>query len=399
MHKVAIAAAEDYSLQTVKEALKASFKDLGYDTQNPLGGIIKPGMQVFIKPNWVASRWRESCSNRDDLYCVITHPSVIEAVADFVDIALKGEGRIIIGDNPSIDADFNELLETAGLRRLTEKYRVPCELLDLRPLVCVNLKDYGDKTKMCEQNGDPRGYTEVNLRQHSLFHRINSRLFRGVFKQRDETIQAHSRGNQLYTFANSIYHSDVYISIPKMKTHHKAGVTLNLKGLVGTVGIKNQLIHWRQGFPFIGGDEYPSFFKWLKGTFFQKVKSRGSWEGNDTIWRMVIDLYNAFATKERSCLSIVDGILGGQGNGPFCPTGICSKTLVVGESLVCTDIVVTRLMGFNPMAIPYLRYLSSEYPVNEIQIHGLGQGDAPFFTSGNRHLAFAPPDSWPNLLG
>ena len=30
-----------------------------------------------------------------------------------------------------------------------------------------------------------------------------------------------------------------------MKTHQKVGCTLNLKGLVGTIGDKNQLVHYR----------------------------------------------------------------------------------------------------------------------------------------------------------
>jgi uncharacterized protein (DUF362 family) len=70
----------------------------------------------------VASRWRASCTHKDSLYCVITHPVVIEAIADFVDEALQGEGEIIIGDNPSIDADFQELMEFTEIKKLESKY-------------------------------------------------------------------------------------------------------------------------------------------------------------------------------------------------------------------------------------------------------------------------------------
>lgn len=37
-----------------------------------------------------------------------------------------------------------------------------------------------------------------------------------------------------------MYDADVYISIPKLKTHQKVGVTLNLKGLVGSISNKNR---------------------------------------------------------------------------------------------------------------------------------------------------------------
>jgi uncharacterized protein (DUF362 family) len=396
--KVAYTNASSYDLDVIKNSLYEIFISLGYDKNNPLGHIIKPGMHVFIKPNWVASRWRESCLHKDDLYCVITHPNVIEAIADFVDIALNGEGLITIGDNPSIDADFNELLDTTKITKLESKYRIPCEIFDLRQLVCKDLRDYGDKTKMSKQSGDPRAYTEINLAEKSMFTNINSSLFRGVFKQRGETLKAHNETNHLYTYANSIYNSDVYISIPKMKTHHKAGVTLNLKGLVGTIGNKNQLVHWKIGFPFFGGDEYSSFLEWIKGTFLTKTKSRGSWSGNDTIWRMVVDLYQGMMLRTRKYFSVVDGILAGEGTGPFCPNGKKANILVAGEDLLAVDIVTTRLMGFNYKQIPYLNYLyqkASSFDKIIVCFNNLSIHD--FFNSKDAYLNFTPPPRWENI--
>ena len=113
---------------------------------------------------------------------------------------------------------------------------------------------------MYNQNGDPKGVSVVNLGKESLLYGLNPSLFRGVFSDdRAETVNAHKGENQLYGISNSIFKADVFISIPKLKSHHKVGTTLNLKGLVGTMGIKNYLVHWRMGFPFIGGDEYPNF--------------------------------------------------------------------------------------------------------------------------------------------
>ena len=141
-------------------------------------------------------------------------------------------------------------------------------------------------------------------------------LFRGVFDEREETIKSHSGDNQLYTFSSSIYNSNLYISIPKLKTHHKTGVTLNLKGLIGSIINKNQLVHWKVGYTNIGGDEYPNkeiYDKMQK----EKIQERGAWPGNDTIWRMVCDLYQAFLNRKGKNFTIIDGIMGEKGKVLF----------------------------------------------------------------------------------
>src|SRR5262249_10462304 len=51
---------------------------------------------------------------------------------------------------------------------------------------------------------------------------------------------------------------DVVISLPKLKTHKKAGITVSLKNLVGINGGKNWLPHHTEGDPSVGGDEHPS---------------------------------------------------------------------------------------------------------------------------------------------
>jgi len=60
----------------------------------------------------------------------------------------------------------------------------------------------------------------------------------------------------------------------------------------------------------------------------QNVVRSGNWHGNDTCWRMVLDLnkclfgFNGAGTpRVRSFryLAVVDGIVGGEGNGPMAP--------------------------------------------------------------------------------
>lgn len=355
MYKVAVEKANRYHWEEVNRAMDKLCEDLGYDIANPFQSFIREGMTVFIKPNWVASRWRESCDHVDTIYSVITHPMVIEAVADRVAKALNGKGKIIIGDNPSIDADFAELMELTGIERLKQKYDVPCEIIDLRPLVCKDLKDYGKRDKMVKQSGDPAGEVQVNLGNRSLLYRVDSSLFHGVFDEREDTIKAHSGDNQLYTYGRSLYEADVYISIPKLKTHQKVGATLNLKGLVGSITQKNQLVHWRVGTPESGGDEYPSN-EVMEHYKKAKVTHRGAWPGNDTIWRMVVDLYLGMLQKERKYFSVVDGIIAGEGQGPFCPNSKNANVLIAGDNLLSTDIVAARVMGLDPKKLKYINY-------------------------------------------
>lgn len=397
---VAITDCNSYHSGAVSEALDRLFSDLGLDKSNPFGSFIKPGMRVFIKPNWVASRWRESCPHKDDLYCVITHPAVIEAVADRAAVALQGKGEIIIGDNPSIDADFEELMRHTGIRRLESKYDVPCHIYDLRPLICPSLAVYGQRDKMVRQPGDPNGQVEVNLGAESLLYAVNPELFHGVFDQREDTVAAHTGDRQLYTFSKSLYDADVYISIPKLKTHQKVGATLNMKGLVGAVTVKDQLVHWRVGYPEVGGDEYQDQESYERGQR-AKVTHRGSWPGNDTIWRMVADLYKVLMRNStQKHFSVIDGIMAGDGQGPFCPNAKYATTLIAGSDLLLTDIVAARYMGIVPSKLKYLNYFMENGqidPDRDICVMENGARLTGFFASPSRYKDFRVVDQWSGI--
>ncbi|MBQ3653673.1 MAG: DUF362 domain-containing protein [Synergistaceae bacterium] len=395
MFNVAITHADNYRLDTVKAALRRCFDSLGLPGRNPLGSIIQPGNTVFIKPNWVASRWRESCPHRDNLYCVITHPAVIEAVCGYAAEALNGKGRIIIGDNPSIDADFEELMSFTAVReRLMGKYGCELEIKDLRPLVCDDLKNYGKKSLMIPQSGDDRGTVQVNLGRESLFYGTDPSKFRGVFDEREDTIASHTGDTQLYTYSRSLYDADVYISVPKLKTHQKVGATLNLKGLVGAVSDKNQLVHWQIGYPENGGDEYPSRGAYEAGSK-AKVKHRGAWPGNDTIWRMVVDLWHGMAKRRRKYFTVIDGITAGEGQGPFCPTSKNANTLIAADNLIASDIAAVRYMGFDPVKINYLRYfLEGDISLDDINVILDGRRINDFFVSGSKYLDFLTVPQW-----
>ena len=426
----------------VYQAVRRNFELLGYDKAhfgtpewNPLGHLIKPEDNVFIKPNLCSHEYGRKKENLiGNLFSIITHPSVVRAVADYVAIALKNKGEIIIGDNPTIDTNFTKLMAATGYDKFAAFYKetfgVHCSVLDLRELWCANLDDYGNKSLMKQLPGDPQGDTIFNLGKKSFFYNLNSLLFRGVFTNRWETIRHHHGKTQEYAIANTIYKSDVYISIPKLKTHHKVGATLNVKGLVGMCTKKNYLIHWRIGFPSWGGDEYPepdravdhlllalkhlfidltpeSFLpkiaRWFKGNpitrLFQIRSYRGAWEGNDTCWRMAADLYLTLLSRKRMCFSVVDGVVGGDGNGPFCTGCREARTIISGEDLVKVDAVAVRMMDFNIMTIRYLMGLFQRLNIdlNKIDVLSNDYDVSDFFTNNRSYLRFNPPSGWPHL--
>lgn len=426
----------------VYRSVRRNFELLGYDRANfgtpawnPLGHLVKPGQRVFLKPNLCSHEYgRKKEKLTGDLFSIITHPSVVRAVADYVAIALQGQGEIVIGDNPTIDTDFAKLMAATQLDRFAPFYRenfgVRCAVLDLREVWCEEIARYGNQSLMTPLAGDPRGDSVVNLGRKSFFRGLNPLLFRGVFTNRWDTIRHHIFGRQEYAVANSIYQADVYISVPKLKAHHKVGATLNVKGLVGICTKKNYLIHWRIGFPSWGGDEYPeptrkrdhvllalkhlgitltperlaaSIAAWLKGgrieKWFRLGPYRGSWEGNDTCWRMAADLYLALMSRERKTLAVIDGVLGGDGNGPFCPGRQDARTLVTGENLFLTDAVAVRLMDYDVSQIRYITGLVEHFGLKlaDLNVVSRDYDVSDLFASTRPYLRFAPPSGWPQL--
>ena len=108
----------------------------------------------------------------------------------------------------------------------------------------------------------------------------------------------------------------------------------------------------------------------------ETVIRSGNWSGNDTCWRMALDLNRALLYvnsdgtwrdrfQPKAYLAIVDGIIGGQGNGPLCPDPVRSKVLVSGTNPAEVDALVAKLMGFDPGSIPIVKHAfdSHHWPI------------------------------------
>ena len=160
---------------------------------------------------------------------LITHGSVIRAVADYVYIALEGKGKIILGDAPQAEANFDHIVAKMGLDILRDFY--PCtadfsfELLDYRQLRFVYDENgmLGSNSRLT-LDGDPNGYTIFDLGKNSAFEGLeNIENIYGADYDRSETLKHHSGGKHEYCISGTILKADVFISLPKMKTHRKSG--------------------------------------------------------------------------------------------------------------------------------------------------------------------------------
>jgi hypothetical protein len=57
----------------------------------------------------------------------------------------------------------------------------------------------------------------------------------------------------------------------------------------------------------------------------------------------------------RTVLTVIDGIVAGEGEGPLAPNDVPLGAIVAGTDPVAVDLVAVRLMGFNEQLIPKLR--------------------------------------------
>lgn len=400
---------------SIHNALKELFLLSGYDKENahtslwnPLSTFIKSGQTVLIKPNMVLE-----CSRKEgeDYYSVVTHPVLINAIVEYVCKALEGKGKIIIGDAPVNNADFEKLCYNMRLKELQETYRqkgVDVELVDFR-LYSMSKDENGiivNKTSI----DNVSDYVEVKVDSASELNDIASNYenFR-ITEYSGKVMQAkHNLKQHRYCFHKSILEADVIVSIPKIKTHRKAGYTCAMKNWVGLNGNKDWLPHHTKFSHQEGGDEYlyPSIRKrliskswdirWavdnltlqkccllfercirltMKFKSFPDFYSEGSWWGNHTLPRTVNDLNKAVLysdksgnlqlKKQRTLFYVVDGIICGEGEGPMMATSKRCDMLLCGTNAYAIDLTVLKLMGFDSKKIGVTNVCESikTYPI------------------------------------
>jgi uncharacterized protein (DUF362 family) len=127
-------------------------------------------------------------------------------------------------------------------------------------------------------------------------------------------------GLDVLLLPRTVLDADLVISMPKLKTHHWAGITVSLKNMFGVIpgavyGWPKNVLHWR---------------------------------GIDN---SILDINAALPVRR---FNIVDGIVGMEGNGPIQGTGRTTGVVVFGEDPVAVDATCARLMLIDPLRVPYL---------------------------------------------
>lgn len=381
---------------------KANF---GTASWNPFASFINRGDKVVIKPNLVL-HFNE---NSDDIDAVVTNASILRPIVDYSLKALDGTGQLIIADAPMGNAVFESVIVKNGIKQLVDEYANKGIHIEVRDLRGYYYPGGFFKSLRERKEGDPEGCSEVVLGSESYLSDLDhlERLYGADFN-RTQIVDNHKGGLHKYMISNTVLNADVVISVPKLKTHQKTGMTVNLKNLVGINGNKNYLAHYRIGSPTQGGDEYPDtkniFLKtyralwsfsrdsllkrnqmWGRRVYFYVVSrimeqlrrifsktsneifvEKGGWYGNDTCWRMCLDLNlilryydvkkHSMSNKvQRKYFCLVDGIISGENDGPLCPDPKVVGTVVASMNPYYADYVCSHIMGFDPDKVPYLK--------------------------------------------
>lgn len=225
--------------------------------------LIEPaveGKSVLLKPNLV-----EYSPN----ICINTHPTVIAAAVD--SLYRLGAASVVVAEGPGHVRDTEMLIEECGLKKL--------------------LKEVG-RTRFVDLNVDTPSPVKTTTSLTTL--------------------------RELW-LPNTLLAADVVISMPKIKTHHWAGVTLSLKNLFGVVP--------------------GSVYGWPKNVL--------HWQGIDN---SIVELASTVPVH----YVIADGVEAMEGNGPLHGRRRDLGCLVFSDDTIAADTTSCRLMGISPLKIPHL---------------------------------------------
>lgn len=261
---------------------EADIKSLIISGMKELGITAKEikGKRILLKPNLVEPRANTVHIN--------THPLMVRGAAEaFLSL---GADRVTVAEGPGHCHDTLRTLEESGMADVLLEDRIP--------FVDLNCDDV---------------YSVPNKGRHSPLKTL--------------------------TFPMALCQADWIVSMPKLKTHHWAGVTLSMKNLFGVM--PGRLYGWPKNVLHRAG-----------------------------IDQCILDIN----TTLQSHFAIVDGIVGMEGDGPIMGSPKHAGVLVMGRNFVAVDATCTRIMGLNPKKVPYLASASDRLgPIKEKNILQFGE--------------------------
>ena len=261
-------------------------KDMVNESLDLIGGvesILNGAQRVIVKPNLVEVPVESTGGS------VLTDPRVIEATVSL----LKDHGvkRIQVGEGKSVNLRY----EDAGPRMAFENTGI------------ADVVRRAGGEIVCWGDDDP--YIDVKVPEGDVFEKI------GIPK--------------------SILDADLFLNLPKLKTHCQTVVTFGIKNMQGVFTVEEKIMFHDESFP----------------------------------WKMVDILRVA-----KPHVTIIDGLICGEGYGPIYSTPVEMNLIVASQDIVAIDAVCTAIMGIEPFEVPITRLAHTEGmgngDLNEIEVKG-----------------------------
>jgi uncharacterized protein (DUF362 family) len=238
------------------------FADLVFRGFQEMGANVK-GRRVFLKPNMV---------EYEPGTAINTHPHLVAGTA--IACRRAGASEVVIGEGPGHRRDIEYLLTATGLSDQLREQRI--RFVDLNH----------DDVQMVRLRSWFTGLRELALPVELL-------------------------------------QSDFIISMPKLKTHHWAGMTCSMKNLFGVV--PGAVYGWPKNVLHIHG-----------------------------VPNSIVDLVSTI----RPHFTIVDAVTAMEGDGPIMGQPRHLGFIAMGSDLVAVDCTCARVIGLDPAKIDYLRSAS-----------------------------------------
>jgi len=438
---------ENRAYDLVRQCLIGAGADsgaFGTASWNPLKGWIDRGSPVFILPNLVVER--RPSEPLADFQGKCTDGAVLRAVADYAILA-AGDASLVGFGNASLQScDYAQVAGQTGMADVGRFYRERTGR-DLGPRdlrAVVTRWQHGALLDRREQNLDD--IVNVDLGSDSLLDEFYTDGYAPEFRVSDydhrDISDYHGPGRHVYAVHRSLLDARTIISVPKLKTHEKVGITCAVKGTVGAIARKECLAHHRKGGSEHRGDEYPhaTFIRDLASSVADRVSilgmgvganairvagkglyrllrsgrqgiMAGAWHGNDTAWRMAVDIARIlrFAgpdgrmsdTPQRRHVAFIDGVVGGESEGPVYPRGHRAGVVLFGSDPVWADHAAALLMKFDPNRIPIIARSSQpmRYPITDataesVRVACNGAGSDLESLTAVLDRGFDPPKGW-----
>ncbi len=268
------------SIASVKNGNIAKAVEEAIDLLGGIGTVARGKQRVMLKPNLVA-----------DSPAFTTKLEVVKTLARL----MKDSGRsVLIGEGSAAAEGFN----VKGAAAYRTKKRDILDGMQQHVFDRLGYAELARSLRIPLVNLHSGELADVPLRGGYVF----------------DTLRLHS----------SLRDVDLLCSVPMMKTHVLATVSLAMKNLIGL-------------YP---GTVYYSVRSWLH--------DRAAEKGSPGVAYEIVDMNRA----NRTGLAVIDASSAMQGDGPTQGTLVDMNLIVAGTSPLAADMVATALMGIDPEEVP-----------------------------------------------